>query len=117
MLSQIHHAALNATEFDWYMKFFQNAFGMTIQKTAGEKPSRKVWFHEGIQLIECETAPVCGSVCDHLALAVEDIPGTAKRRWKAAVLRYLMALNGLNFQTGYAPWCPGEYDLTMERIL
>ena len=79
MKTQIHHAALNTTEFDWYMKFFQNVFGMTVQKITGEKPDRKVWFHEGIQLNECEITPVCGRVCDHLALAVEDIPRTVEK--------------------------------------
>ena len=48
MKSQIHHAALNVSAFDWYTAFFQTVFGMTVQKTSGERPARKVWFHEGI---------------------------------------------------------------------
>lgn len=83
MKSHIHHAALNVTEFDWYVDFFLSVFGMTVQRTAGEKPARKVWFHEGIQLNECETSSVCGNACDHISLAVEDIPRTIEAAKKS----------------------------------
>ncbi len=74
MKSQIHHAALNVSAFDWYTAFFQTVFGMTVQKTSGERPARKVWFHEGIQLNERTDAIGCGTICDHISLAVENIP-------------------------------------------
>ena len=78
MKSRIHHAALNVAKFDWYVDFFQSVFGMTVEKTTGEKPMRKVWFLEGIQLNERENPSVCGDSIDHVSLAVEDVPGVVE---------------------------------------
>lgn len=75
MKSRIHHTALNVTAFDWYVDFFQKVFGMTVERAVGKAPERKIWFCEGIQLIESKSASDCGSVYDHLSLAVDDIPG------------------------------------------
>ncbi|MDO4478101.1 MAG: VOC family protein [Lachnospiraceae bacterium] len=75
MTSRLHHAALNVVELDWYTDFFKTVFGMSVRKTAGSAPARKIWFEEGIQLNECagnaDNADG-SSAYDHLAIAVED---------------------------------------------
>ena len=75
MRSHIHHAALKVADLDWYTKFFQDVFGMTYQKSSGERPARKLWFNEGIQLIEVDAESSHTGHFDHIAIAVDDIPG------------------------------------------
>ena len=79
MRAQIHHIALNVSDLEWYAAFFQDVFSMTVQRTAGEKPKRRLWFREGVQLNECSGEPECGEAYDHFSLGVDDIPGAVKR--------------------------------------
>ena len=83
MKARIHHVALNISDMDWYVAFFENVFGMTVQRTAGEKPKRRLWFGEGVQLNECESDLTCGNACDHFSLAVEDVPAAVKQAIEA----------------------------------
>ena len=78
MRSHIHHVALNVEDLDWYAAFFREVFGMQAERTAGERPGRKLWFREGIQLNEVSGPLTGGGWYDHLSLAVEDIPDTVK---------------------------------------
>lgn len=83
MKSQLHHVALNVQNIKWYTTFFQEIFGMEIHKTTGTSPNQKVWFIEGIQLIECWEGLVIGSVYNHISLAVPDITKTVDAALKA----------------------------------
>ena len=83
MRAQIHHVALNVEAMDWYVDFFQNIFEMTVQRTDGERPNRRLWFAEGVQLNECAAAPARGDAIDHFSLGVEDVPAAAEAAVKA----------------------------------
>lgn len=74
MKPHLHHAALNVADLDWYAAFFQETFAMEVRRTSGEAPARKIWFSEGIQLNECPDAAAAGGACDHISLAVPDVP-------------------------------------------
>ncbi len=78
MIAELHHIAFSVQEFDWYVDFFQTVFDMTVRKTAGEKPSRKLWFHQGIQINETTVPTENGSNYDHFSLAVDDIEEAVK---------------------------------------
>lgn len=68
----LHHIALSVDRLDWYLDFFTKVFEMTVRKTAGEAPERKIWFHEGIQLNEAPGTPAAGTFYDHIAISAED---------------------------------------------
>ena len=68
----LHHIALSVDRLDWYLDFFTTVFEMTVQKTAGDAPERKIWFHEGVQLNEAPDTPAAGTLYDHLAISAED---------------------------------------------
>lgn len=70
---RLHHASISVQNLDWYQNFFETVFEMTIRKTAGTAPKRQIWFHEGIQLNECQEEKIGGSAVDHISLAVENI--------------------------------------------
>ena len=78
MRSHIHHVALNVEDLDWYINFFQQVFGMTVQRTRGEAPGRQIWFSEGIQLNEAFAPGEAGNLYDHLSIAVDNIPETVQ---------------------------------------
>ena len=87
MKTKIHHAAVNVCELDWYAGFFQDVFGMTVERTAGEAPSRQIWFREGIQLIEKAEGGKAGGQtvlahegCDHISLGVDEDPVCMAKR-------------------------------------
>ena len=83
MFARIHHVALNVRDLDWYAAFFRDVFGMTVQRTDGERPKRRIWFCEGVQLNECEAEPVRGNACDHFSLGVDDVPAAVEAAVKA----------------------------------
>ena len=78
MRSQLHHLCIAVKEFDWYLKFFEEVFGMTIERTAKEAPHRQLWFDQGIQLKEVTEEELLenGNIIDHISLGVDDIPAT-----------------------------------------
>ena len=81
MKTRIHHAAIRVNDLEWYLDFFQRVFGMTIEKTRGEKPCRQIWLFEGIQLIETEETRNLteNALCDHISLGVEGDPTDAAK--------------------------------------
>ena len=76
MKTRIHHAAIKTTDLEWYAVFFQQIFGMTVEKTRGEKPCRQIWLYEGIQLIEASEPenPQNHPLYDHISLGVDEDP-------------------------------------------
>ena len=93
MKTRIHHAAIRVNDLEWYLDFFQRVFGMTIEKTRGEKPCRQIWLFEGIQLIETERKEdqAKSGLCDHISLGVEGDPQDAA---KEAVVNGCSPVNG-----------------------
>lgn len=76
---QLHHVSIMADDYDWYVSFFRDVFGMEVEKTKGEAPKRNIWFKEGIQLRECVQLPPASGVYDHFAFGSDDIPGTVAK--------------------------------------
>ena len=77
MQSRIHHAAINVSDFDWYVRFFQDVFSMTVSKQRGEAPNRQLWFAQGIQLNETASAEETKdfrSILDHISIGVDIDP-------------------------------------------
>ena len=76
MHSNIHHAALSVQDFDWYVDFFSNVVGMTVERTRGEKPHRIVWFSQGIQINEVsdDLRQSHPAACDHISIGVDIDP-------------------------------------------
>ena len=85
----LHHIALSVDRLDWYLDFFTTVFEMTVQKTAGDAPERKIWFHEGVQLNEAAKKPAAGTLYDHLAISAKEKETViaARRNSAAAGLR------------------------------
>ena len=70
MTSRLHHVAVNSTNFDQTVQFFQEVFQMEISRTRGDTPFRQLWFQQGIQVNEVpETFTAAGS-CDHIGIEV-----------------------------------------------
>ena len=83
MKSRIHHAALLVENYQWYVDFFQDVFHMTIARTAGERPNRQLWFHEGIQINVLPQGPEVfpeNCACDHISLGVDIDPVAAAQQ-------------------------------------
>lgn len=70
----IHHVALKTTDLEASVKFFQEVFGMTVEKILGEAPNRKLWFDQGVQLNEVASYGDGANAFDHFAINVDDIP-------------------------------------------
>lgn len=82
MCAQLHHVAINVQDFEWNLHLFQKLFHMKIKKTAGEKPNRKVWFYQGIQINECSSLSPDSSNYDHIAISVNNISETVTQALK-----------------------------------
>lgn len=68
----IHHVALKVSDLEWNIQFFEEVFGLKIEKTAGEKPQRKVWFREGIQLNESGHDEPGNGLMDHIGIRTDE---------------------------------------------
>ena len=81
MKTRIHHAAIRISDLEWHLDFFKRVFGMTLERTQGEKPNRQVWLFEGIQLIETEDCEAFtdNGLCDHISLGVDGDPEEVAR--------------------------------------
>lgn len=75
-MSRLHHVAIAIRDFEKYKELFEK-LGMKIKREVGEKPSRQLWFFEGIQLKEVISLEK-GTNVDHIALEIEDIAETVK---------------------------------------
>ena len=51
-MAKIDHAAIRTKSYEDAQKFFEDVFEMNMWREIGEKPERKCWFREGIQLCE-----------------------------------------------------------------
>ena len=51
-MAKIDHAAIRTSSYEDAQKFFDDVFDMHMWREIGEKPERKCWFREGIQLCE-----------------------------------------------------------------
>ncbi|MDD5952738.1 MAG: VOC family protein [Oscillospiraceae bacterium] len=76
MQVQLHHVAICTDQFEASVQFYKDVFGMTVDRTQGEAPHRKVWFCEGIQLNEGTPA---GNSLDHIGLWVPDQAATLEK--------------------------------------
>lgn len=79
MAGQLHHATVNSAQFENTVRFFQEVFQMEVSRTTGEKPERKLWFRQGIQVNEVCAPAASGGVCDHLGIQVTDKAETLEK--------------------------------------
>lgn len=49
-MAKIDHAAIRTASYENAQKFFEDVFEMHMWRESGEKPGRKCWYEEGIQL-------------------------------------------------------------------
>ncbi len=73
---ELHHACITVKEFDKYVELFEELFNMTVNRTQGEAPKRKLWFNENVQINELENDEVNGTSIDHIAIGVDDVKAT-----------------------------------------
>ena len=79
-MAKLDHAAIRTTSYEETQKFFEDVFDMHMWRELGEKPARKCWYQEGIQL--CETKEICAddqNGYDHISIAVDSIPETMEK--------------------------------------
>lgn len=79
MTAQLHHVALNTAHFEESVRFFEMLFEMEVSRTAGEKPSRMLWFRQGIQINEVIDSNSTGNRYDHVGIQVPDWQATRRR--------------------------------------
>lgn len=79
MKIQLNHVALSVKDLEWHVHFFHKVLGMSIKKSAGERPTRKVWFNEGIQLNEVTEMREDVGVYNHLGIETNDVRQTLER--------------------------------------
>ena len=53
-MARIDHAAIRTKLYEEAKHFFEDVFEMHMWREIGEKPGRKCWYKEGIQLCEVE---------------------------------------------------------------
>ena len=53
-MARIDHAAIRTKSYEEAQHFFEDVFEMHMWREIGEKPGRKCWYKEGIQLCEVE---------------------------------------------------------------
>ena len=78
MSAYLDHVAVNTAQYEETLHFYESVFGMTISRTAGDKPHRKVWLQQGIQINEVCTTVQEDCLYDHIALRVENLSETLK---------------------------------------
>ena len=79
-MAKIDHAAIRTTSYENTQNFFKDVFAMHMWREIGEKPSRKCWFREGIQLCEAENISTENeNGYDHISIAVDSIEETMEK--------------------------------------
>lgn len=74
-MAKIDHAAIKTKSYEEAKHFFEDVFDMHMWREIGEKPRRKCWFKEGIQLCEVEKIDVTmENGYDHISIAVDSVP-------------------------------------------
>ena len=79
-MAKIDHAAIRTSSYEDAQKFFEDVFDMHMWREIGEKPERKCWFREGIQL--CEVSAVnteAENGYDHISIAVDSVEETMEK--------------------------------------
>ena len=79
MAVHVDHVAFQCTNLEETLHFFEEVFGMTVSKTAGEAPNRQLWTKEGLQLNECAAVSDGENAFHHVAFYVDDVPATMKK--------------------------------------
>ncbi len=70
MAGQVHHVAVHSASFEETVRFFEEVFEMEVSRTAGEKPARKLWFRQGIQVNEVSGGDPASGLYDHIGIQV-----------------------------------------------
>ena len=71
-MAKIDHAAIRTSSYEDAQKFFEDVFDMHMWREIGEKPGRKCWYKEGIQLCEVEELDAASeNGYDHISIAVD----------------------------------------------
>lgn len=76
-MGKVNHVALNVSQINWYVEFFDNAFGMKVfESELDDGQLRQVWIEGGLQLINNSGSNYSSSSpLAHIALEVDDLPG------------------------------------------
>ena len=102
MIATIHHVALNVKDYDWYVRFFEEVFEMTVERQKGEAPKRQVWFNEGIQLDEVEDMGEMGSMYSHIGIASDDWDTVIERAVARGCTQYADKKHWFDMPDGFA---------------
>lgn len=79
-MAKIDHAAIRTESYEEAQKFFEDIFDMHMWREIGEKPGRKCWYKEGIQLCEIETIEKKNeNGYDHISIAVDRVEEVMER--------------------------------------
>ncbi len=79
-MAKIDHAAIRTESYEEAQKFFEDIFDMHMWREIGEKPGRKCWYKEGIQLCETETIEKKNeNGYDHISIAVNRVEEVMER--------------------------------------
>ena len=71
-MARIDHAAIRTKLYEEAQRFFEDVFEMHMWREIGEKPGRKCWYKEGIQLCEVEELDAASeNGYDHISIAVD----------------------------------------------
>lgn len=71
-MARIDHAAIRTKSYEEVQHFFEDVFEMHMWREIGEKPGRKCWYKEGIQLCEVEELDAASeNGYDHISIAVD----------------------------------------------
>ena len=79
-MAKIDHAAIRTESYEEVQKFFEDIFDMHMWREIGEKPGRKCWYKEGIQLCETEKLEKKNeNGYDHISIAVDRVEEVMER--------------------------------------
>ncbi|WP_342505144.1 VOC family protein [Sporosarcina sp. FSL K6-2383] len=72
--SYVEHMAIRVKDIQWYIRFFEDAFGISVCTIDGatENPNQ-VWLSGGIQLISDPSFEGAKGRMDHIAIVTEDL--------------------------------------------
>lgn len=71
---RVDHVALHVPHLAWHASLFCEVFGMAVVMEDDGDP-RQLWLDGGIQLVECRSPAVAGTLA-HVAIGVADLPAT-----------------------------------------
>lgn len=71
-ICKLCHVAISVNNYEWYVDFFENVFGLTIERVNEDLKSKQLWFNEGLQLVEDRECITNNNINDHIAFTVDD---------------------------------------------